>query len=40
MEISISYGWWIGLAGALLTLIGSVSRAQAGATTRRSPGLP
>jgi hypothetical protein len=39
-EIGISYGWWIGLAGGLLILIGSVWRAQESATTRKPPGLP
>ena len=39
-EISISYGWWIGLAGGVLILIGSVWRAQESATVRRPPGLP
>jgi hypothetical protein len=39
-QISISYGWWIGLAGGFLILIGSVWRAQESATTRKPPGLP
>jgi hypothetical protein len=39
-EISVSYGWWIGLAGGLLILIGSVWRAQESAATRKPPGLP
>jgi hypothetical protein len=39
-EIGISYGWWVGLAGGLLILIGSVWRAQESATTRKPPGLP
>ena len=39
-EIDISYGWWIGLAGGALILIGSVWRAQESATTRKPPGLP
>jgi hypothetical protein len=39
-EISISYGWWIGLAGGVLILIGSVWRAQESAATRKPPGLP
>jgi hypothetical protein len=39
-EISISYGWWIGLAGGILILIGSVWRAQESAATRKPPGLP
>jgi hypothetical protein len=39
-EISISYGWWVGLAGSVLILIGSVWRVQQTATTRKPPGLP
>ncbi len=39
-EISISYGWWIGLAGGFLILIGSVARAQQSGVTRKPPGLP
>ena len=39
-EISIGFGWWIGLVGGVLILIGSVWRAQESATTRKPPGLP
>ena len=39
-EISITYGWWIGLAGGLLILVGSVFRAKESAATRKPPGLP
>jgi hypothetical protein len=39
-EISISYGWWIGLAGGLLILVGSVFRAKESAGARKPPGLP
>ena len=39
-QIGIDYGWWIGLAGGILILIGSVWRAQESATTRKPPGLP
>lgn len=39
-EISVTYGWWIGLAGGVLILIGSVWRVQESATTRKPPGLP
>jgi hypothetical protein len=39
-EITISFGWWIGLAGGLLILIGSVWRVQESATARKPPGLP
>jgi hypothetical protein len=39
-EIGISYGWWIGLAGGLLILVGSVFRAKESAGARKPPGLP
>ncbi|HTU85384.1 MAG TPA: hypothetical protein VMF57_07390 [Solirubrobacteraceae bacterium] len=39
-EISVAYGWWIGLAGGVLILIGSVWRVQESAGTRKPPGLP
>ncbi len=39
-EIGITFGWWIGLAGGLLILIGSVARTKESITTRRPPGLP
>jgi hypothetical protein len=39
-EISVAYGWWIGLIGGVLILIGSVWRAQQSAGTRKPPGLP
>jgi hypothetical protein len=39
-EISIAFGWWIGLAGGLLILIGSVWRTQESAAARKPPGLP
>jgi hypothetical protein len=39
-QISITYGWWIGLAGGLLILVGSVFRAKESATARKPPGLP
>jgi hypothetical protein len=39
-EIGIDYGWWIGVAGGILILIGSVWRAQESAATRKPPGLP
>jgi hypothetical protein len=39
-EIGISFGWWIGLAGGLLILIGSVARTKESITTRKPPGLP
>jgi hypothetical protein len=39
-EISIAFGWWVGLAGGLLILVGSVWRAQESATARKPPGLP
>ncbi len=39
-QIGISYGWWIGLAGGLLILVGSVFRAKESAGARKPPGLP
>jgi hypothetical protein len=39
-EISIAFGWWVGLAGGLLILVGSVWRTQESVTTRKPPGLP
>src|SRR5437868_1544844 len=39
-QVSISYGWWIGLAGGLLILVGSVFRAKESAATRKPPGVP
>jgi len=39
-EIGISFGWWIGLAGGTLILIGSVARTKESITTRKPPGLP
>jgi hypothetical protein len=39
-QISITFGWWIGLAGGLLILVGSVFRAKESAATRKPPGLP
>jgi hypothetical protein len=39
-EISISFGWWVGLAGGLLILVGSVARTKESMTTRKPAGLP
>lgn len=39
-EIGITTGWWIGLVGGLLILIGSVARTKESMTTRKPPGLP
>jgi hypothetical protein len=39
-EIGIDFGWWIGLAGGLLILIGSVWRTRESAVRRKPPGLP
>jgi hypothetical protein len=39
-EISISFGWWIGLLGGLLILVGSVWRTKESMRTRKPPGLP
>jgi hypothetical protein len=38
-EISVSYGWWIALAGALLILVGAVWRSQESAARRKPPGV-
>ena len=38
-EIGISYGWWIGLFGGLLILVGSIWRSQEGAARRKPPGV-
>jgi hypothetical protein len=38
-EISITYGWWIGLVGGLLILVGSIWRSQEGAARRKPPGV-
>ncbi|HTP22714.1 MAG TPA: hypothetical protein VMJ65_24125 [Solirubrobacteraceae bacterium] len=39
-EIGISVGWWIGLLGGLLILVGSVARTKESMKTRKPPGLP
>jgi hypothetical protein len=38
-EIGITFGWWIGLAGGVLILIGSVARTKESITIRKPPGL-
>jgi hypothetical protein len=38
-EISITYGWWVGLVGGLLILVGSIWRSQEGAARRKPPGV-
>jgi hypothetical protein len=38
-EISIAYGWWLGLAGGLMILVGSVWRAQESGARRKPPGV-
>jgi hypothetical protein len=38
-EISISYGWFVALAGGLLILIGSIWRSQESAARRKPPGV-
>ncbi|MFL5822098.1 MAG: hypothetical protein ACJ764_01500 [Solirubrobacteraceae bacterium] len=38
-EISVAYGWFIGLAGSLLILAGAVWRAQESAPRRKPPGV-
>jgi hypothetical protein len=39
-EISVDYGWWIAVTGALLILIGSVWRTRESVGARKPPGLP
>jgi hypothetical protein len=38
-EISVAYGWWVGLAGGLLILIGSIWRSRESAARRKPPGV-
>lgn len=38
-EIGLSLGWWLGLGGGLLILIGSLWRTQESATQRKPPGV-
>jgi hypothetical protein len=38
-EISISFGWWVALAGGLLILVGSVARSRETAARRKPPGV-
>ena len=38
-QISLGYGWWIALLGAILILVGSVGRAQESAGRRKPPGV-
>ena len=39
-EIGISFGWWIGVVGGVLILVGSVWRTKESMATRKPPGLP
>ena len=39
-EIGITFGWWIGLVGSVLILVGSVWRTKESMVTRKPPGLP
>jgi hypothetical protein len=39
-EIGITVGWWIGLVGGVLILVGSVWRTKESMVTRKPPGLP
>jgi hypothetical protein len=39
-EIAIDYGWFIGLAGTLLMIIGAAWRHQESAPRRNPPGVP
>lgn len=38
-EISVDYGWWLGLLGAILILIGSLWRSQESGPRRKPPGV-
>lgn len=38
-EISLSYGWWVALAGAAIVCIGSVLRASKQSGPRKPPGV-
>lgn len=38
-EISLNFGWWVGLAGGVLVLIGSIWRTQESASRRKPPGV-
>jgi hypothetical protein len=38
-QISVSYGWWVALAGGLLILIGSIWRSRETSTRRKPPGV-
>jgi hypothetical protein len=39
-EVGVTVGWWVGLVGGLLILVGSVARTKESITTRKPPGLP
>ena len=39
-EIGITFGWWIGLVGGVLILVGSVWRTKESMVTSKPPGLP
>jgi hypothetical protein len=38
-QISLSFGWYVALAGALLILVGAVYRSQESAQRRKPPGV-
>jgi hypothetical protein len=38
-EISVDYGWWVALLGALLILSGSIWRTRESSTRRKPPGV-
>jgi hypothetical protein len=38
-QISISYGWWVALAGGLLILVGSIWRSRESSSARKPPGV-
>jgi hypothetical protein len=38
-EISITYGWWVALAGGVLILLGSLYRSKESAQQKKPPGV-
>jgi hypothetical protein len=38
-QIAIDIGWWVGLAGGLLILVGSIWRSRESAARRKPPGV-
>lgn len=38
-EITVGYGWWVGVFGGVLILIGSIARARESSARRKPPGV-